>query len=167
MNNSNRFVAMTLLGLFVLVATAFQVSPAAAQAIIVNQVNTHRTFYDETVTVQTGDEGALAGLVIEVVPDDQHLVLTDVVMTHNVNTTSTLFRANIRRGPSTNVTACEIAGLVLGPYVNPGETVSVNLSTGIEFGPGEQLCVVVGGAGAGEGLTITFTGYFANPATGP
>lgn len=166
MNNSNRFVATTLIGFFVLIATAFQVSPAAAQTFV-NQANTHRTFYDKTVTVQTNDEGTLAGVVIEVVPDDQHLVLTDVVMTHNVNTTSTFFRANIRRGPSTNVTACETAGLVLGPYANPGETVSVNLSTGIEFGPGEQLCVVVGGAGADEGLTITFTGYFSNPATGP
>ena len=167
MNSSNRSVVMRLLGLFVLIAIAFQISPAAAQQSFVSVVNTHRDFYGETVTVKSGDEGVLLGVVIEVVPSDQHLILTDVVMTHNVNTTSTFFRANIRRGPDTNVTACESAGLVLGPYVNPGETVSINLSTGIEFGPDEQLCVTVGGAGVDEGLTLTFTGYFTNPVTGP
>jgi len=146
---------------------ALQCTPALAQNFV-NNVNTHRTWYDETVTVKSGDVGGFAGVLVEKVPDNQHLILTDVVMTHNINTTTNTFRANIRRGPASNPVDCDTAGLVLGPYVSPDETVSINLTTGIEFGPGEQICVVIGGAGTpDEGVTFSFTGYLTNPVTGP
>ena len=78
-------------------------------------------------------------------------------MTHNVNTTTNTFRANIRVG-----TCAGSASLVLGPYVSPDETVSINLATGIRLAPGTQLCMAIGGAGGNEGFTATFTGY-TNP----
>jgi hypothetical protein len=56
---------------------------------------------------------------------------------------------------------------VFGPYVGPDETLSLNLSTGVVFEPGESICLVIGGAGAGEGLTYTLVGYTAPSFNGP
>jgi hypothetical protein len=134
--------------------------PAAAKPRDVNVVNTDRTPWEEVITVQQGDQGGTAGVLVEKVPANEILVLTDVVMTHNVITTTSTFRANIRRGPASNATDCDTAGLVLGPYVRPEETVSINLTTGVVFEPDEQICVVVGGAVANQGITFTFIGYF-------
>ena len=83
-------------------------------------------------------------------------------MTHNINTTTDTFRANIRRGPASNPTPCATASAVLLPYVSPAETVSLNLSTGIAFAPGEQLCIVIGGASGNAGVTFSFLGLKTN-----
>ncbi|MEO0974299.1 MAG: hypothetical protein AAFX85_14505, partial [Pseudomonadota bacterium] len=74
---------------------------------------------------------------------------------------------NIRRGSSTNANDCDTAALMLGPYVSPAETVSVNLTTGLRLAPGEQLCVAIGGAGDGQGISIAVTGYQVSPTVGP
>jgi hypothetical protein len=125
----------------------------------VNIVNASRAWFDLTETVQSGDVGGPAGVMVAKA-GQRALVITDVVITHNVNTTTDTFRVNFRRGPASNANDCDSAGLILGPYVSPGETVSVNMSTGLRLLPGEQLCVVVGGtADANEGVTFTLTGY--------
>ena len=114
------------------------------------------TLWELTETVQTGDPD-----LVYTVPTGQLLVVTDAVITHNVNTTTNTFRVNIRRGPASNPTPCETAALVLGPYVSPDGTVSLSLTTGILFKAEEQICVVVGGAGANEGVSFTLTGFTA------
>ena len=135
---------------------------AAAATRKVNVVNSHQTPWDTVITVRQGEQGSSAGVLVERVPDGEILILTDVIMTHNVNTTTSTFRANIRRGPASNTDECETASLVLGPYVSPDETVSLNLTTGVVFEPEEQICVAIGGAGANQGISFTFIGYFVD-----
>lgn len=125
-----------------------------------NGANTQ--FWDYALTVKAQDNTTTpTGFHVLTVPSGKKLVITDVVMTHNIITTSGTFRANIRRGPATNGSACKTASLVLGPYVNPKETVSLNLSTGIVFNSGDQLCIAIGGTGGPtEGVTFAFSGYY-------
>jgi len=147
-------------------ATLYGASAVAAPAPV-NIVNGNRDFFDAVATVLAGDQGASAGVLIAKAPADKALIITDLVMTHNVNTTTATFRANFRRGPASNPTDCETAGLVLGPYVSPEQTVSIDLSTGLRLNAGEQLCLAVGGAGAGEGITVALSGYEAPLSAGP
>ena len=137
--------------------------PAAARPRNVNVVNTDRTPWEAVITIRQGDQGDTAGVLVARVPADQQLVLTDVVMTHNVSTANSTFRANIRRGSASNPSSCQTAGLVLGPFVSSNETVSINLTTGLVFEAGEQICVAIGGAGPNEGITFTFIGHFIEP----
>jgi len=155
------------LGLLVLSVGLFNAGAANAQGANINVINTHKDHWDLTTTVKSDDLGGPAGVFLTKAPDNLAIVITDVVMTHNVNTTTGTFRANIRRGPANNPTDCETAGLILGPYVSPDETVSINLTTGLQLLPGEQLCVAIGGAGAAEGVTFSFSGYQTNPNAGP
>jgi hypothetical protein len=132
----------------------------------VNTVNTHRDWFDQTATVKASDTGGPAGVMV-VKAQQKALVITDFVMTHNVNTTDGTFRVNFRRGPASNANDCDTAGLILGPYVSSAETVSINLTTGLRLEPGEQLCVAVGGASGNDGVTFSLSGYEAHPNVGP
>lgn len=163
MTRRNPWSFALYLGFWCAVSVLNVSQPAAAKPRDVNVVNTDRTPWEAVTTVRQGDQGGTAGVLVERVPANEKLVLTDVVMTHNVNTTTSTFRANIRRGPASNATNCETAGLVLGPYVSPDETVSINLTTGLVFEADEQICVAIGGAGANEGITFTFIGYLVEP----
>ena len=66
------------------------------------------TPWNLSVTVKASDYDPTVpgGVSVYVVPAGETLLLTDVVMTHNVSTTSATFRANIRRGPASNSPAC-------------------------------------------------------------
>jgi hypothetical protein len=135
-------------------ALALAGAPASAQ-----------TPWTQTATVRASDYDPAvdgAGVTVLVLAADESLVLTDVVMTHNINTTSNTFRANIKRGSASNATPCASATPVLAPYVSPDETVSLNLTTGIAFAAGEQICVVIGGAIGSEGVSFTFLGLKTN-----
>ncbi len=120
-----------------------------------------KSAWTQSVTVKASDWDPIAspgGVSVVVVGAGKTLLLTDVIMTHNVITTTATFRANIRRGPASNPTACATASLVLGPYVSPLETESIDLSTPIEFQAGEQLCIVIGGASGSDGITFNLVG---------
>ena len=121
-----------------------------------------QTRWDYSVTVRASDWDPAVnpgGVPVYVLGPTQQLSLTDVIMTHNLSTTTGTFRANIKRGPASNPTPCATApGALLTPYVSPLETVSLNLSTGIAFQPGDQICVVVGGASGTSGITFNFSG---------
>jgi hypothetical protein len=158
---------MTLFYPALLVAGTLYGAASDAAPTQVNVVNRHKVWFDAGETVLTGDQGSTAGVLIAKAPSDKALVITDFVMTHNVSTTSSTFRANFRRGPVTNPVDCQSANAVLGPYVNPKETVSINLSTGLLLKPGEQLCLAVGGASTGQGISVNITGYLTSPGTGP
>ena len=56
---------------------------------MVNLPVTNVTLWDLFASVQTSDSA-----LVFTVPDAQRLILTDVVMTRNVNTTTNTFRAN-------------------------------------------------------------------------
>jgi hypothetical protein len=142
---------------------AASIGMTQAQATNVNEINFHRNWWDLSLTVKS-DDGVVHAFTV---PQGRHLILTDVIMTHNVSSTTGTFRANIGRGPASNPSPCDTYDTVLPPYVSPAETVSINMTTGIEFLPGEQLCILIGSAGAGEGVTFAFTGYLAPPVTGP
>ncbi len=118
------------------------------------------TPWNQSVTVKASDfnPAVPGGVVVTIVGAGETLLLTDVVMTHNVSTTSATFRANIRRGLATNPSACSSASLVLGPYVSPLETVSLNLSSPLEFKAGEQICIVIGGASGTDGISFNLVG---------
>lgn len=122
----------------------------------------NKELWEHVITVKAQDNTSTpTGFHSYTVPSDKNLVITDVVMTHNINTTTNTFRTNIRRGPSSNGAPCQTAGLVLGPYVRPNETVSINLSTGVLYNAGDQLCIAIGGTtGSNQGVTHSFTGYF-------
>jgi hypothetical protein len=132
----------------------------------VNVVNTHKSHFEHVATVKASDLGGPAGVLVTKAVE-RAIVITDVVITHNVNTTTETFRVNLRRGPAGNPNDCDTAGLMLGPYVSPAETVSINLTSGLMLKPGEQLCVVVGGAIGDEGATFTLSGYETSPVVGP
>lgn len=138
--------------------------PNLALTLLLSGCVTTNQLWDHGVTVKSQDNTAApGGFPVYTVPANKQLVLTDVVMTHNVNTTTGTFRANIRRGPASNASACQTAGLVLGPYVRPSETIALDLTTGILFKSGDQLCIAIGGAGAPtEGVTFGFSGYMVN-----
>ncbi len=118
------------------------------------------TPWNLSVTVKASDYDPTVpgGVSVYVVPAGETLLLTDVVMTHNVSTTSATFRANIRRGPASNSPACATASAVLLPYVSPAETVSLNLSSPLRFQAGEQICIVIGGASGTDGVTFSLIG---------
>jgi hypothetical protein len=120
-----------------------------------------QTRYSQSVTVKASDWDPVAnpgGVPVLVLGANEQLALTDVIMTHNtINTTGT-FRANIRRGPASNPTPCATAGAVLTPFVSPLQTVALDLSTGLAFQAGEQICIVVGGASGSSGITFNFSG---------
>jgi hypothetical protein len=97
-------------------------------------------------------------VLVHVVGAGETLLLTDVVMTHNVTSTTGTFRANIRRGSASNPTACSTASPVLGPYVSPLQTVSLHLSSPLEFKSGEQICIVIGGASGTDGISFNLVG---------
>ncbi|MEO0424757.1 MAG: hypothetical protein AAF184_20645 [Pseudomonadota bacterium] len=131
-----------------------------------NVINTHRLWFEDFATVRSDDAGGAGGVLV-VKASQRAIVLTDFVMTHNVNTTDATFRVNIRRGPASNANDCDSANLMLGPYVSPDETVSINLVTGLRLLPGEQLCVAIGGAPAGQGISMAVTGCQVSPSVGP
>lgn len=136
------------------VALAGAAAPASAQTPW-NLIRTVKASdYDPAVSA-----GGVTALVLGA---GESLVITDAILTHNSNTTTGTFRANILRGSASNATPCATANPVLIPYVSALETVSLNLTTGIAFGPGEQLCLNVGGATGSSGITFTFIGVKTN-----
>lgn len=150
-------------------ADLFRVDPSAPSSngpMSVNSVNTHKDWFDTTATVKASDSGGPAGVLVAKA-QQKALVITDFVITHNVNTTDGTFRVNFRRGPASNANDCDTAGLILGPYVSSAETVSINMTTGLRLEPGEQLCVAIGGATGNEGATFSLSGFEANPGVGP
>jgi hypothetical protein len=106
----------------------------------VNVVNSHRTLWDTSLTIKQGDEGTKDAVPVESVPTGQALIVTDIVMNHNIKTTTAIHRGTIYRGSAGNAVACDNADSVLIPFVEPGGFQSIHLNTGIRFGPGEQLC---------------------------
>ncbi len=120
-----------------------------------------KSAWTQSVTVKASDWDAVlspGGVSVLVVGAGETVLLTDVVMTHNVITTSATFRANLRRGSAANPTPCSSATAVLTPFVAPLETVSLNLSSPLEFQAGEQLCIVIGGAAGTDGITFNLVG---------
>jgi hypothetical protein len=118
------------------------------------------TPWSQSVTVRASDfnPAVPGGVLVHVVGAGETLLLTDVVMTHNVTSTTGTFRANIRRGSASNPTACSTASPVLGPYVSPLQTVSLHLSSPLEFKSGEQICIVIGGASGTDGISFNLVG---------
>ena len=135
-------------------ALALAAAPASAQTPWTQSKTVLASDYDPAVSP--------GGVLVFVLDADESVTVTDVIMTHNINSTSGTFRANIGRGSASNATPCATAAPVLLPYVSPKETVSLNLTTGLAFAPGEQLCAYVGGASGSSGLTFTFIGTKTN-----
>ncbi len=139
----------------------FVLSAGLALGLVAAPAAQAKSAWTQTVTVKASDWDPLVspgGVSVLVVGAGETILLTDVVVTHNVVTTSSTFRANLRRGPASNPTPCATASLVLSPFVAPLETESINLSSAIEFQAGEQLCIVVGGAAGTDGLTFNLVG---------
>jgi hypothetical protein len=145
-------------GLFGFAMVAFLAQVASAQVVPVSEFNTQKDFFTLSDTKRTGDDS----LVFTVVGNSK-LVVTDLVATHNVIDTNSTFRLNFSRSSNN----CESVTQLLTPYVNPLETLSINLSTGLEFLPGESICAGVGGAGAGEGITFNLSGWTGPVVNGP
>lgn len=116
--------------------------------------------WNHSATVKASDYSPAVpgGVSVVVVAPGQTLLLTDIVITHNVTGTTNTFRANLKRGSASNATPCATAVTVLAPYVSPLETVSLNLTSPIEFQAGEQVCVVVGGASGTDGVSLSLVG---------
>lgn len=116
--------------------------------------------WTHSVTVKASDYSSSSpgGVSVYVVAPGQTLRLTDVVMTHNVSSTTSTFRANLRRGPASNITPCATASPFLSPFVGPLETVSLNLTSPIVLQAGEQLCIVIGGAFGSDGVSFNLVG---------
>ena len=141
---------MKPMSLFFTAAVVLAAAPAAKAA----------TPWSQTVTVTGADfnPDTPGGTSVLVVDAAEGLLLTDVVMTHNHLYTRLTFRANIRRGDAFNDVPCASASPVLTPFVSPVHNVSLNLSTGILFLPGEQICIVVENAHGTDGIVFNLSG---------
>lgn len=116
--------------------------------------------WNANATVKASDYNPAVpgGTSVLVVAAGETVQITDIVITHNVTSTTSTFRANLRRGPASNIVPCATASPVLTPYVSPLQTVSLHLTSPIELQAGEQLCVVVGGASGSDGITLNLVG---------
>ena len=121
----------------------------------VDVVNSNRTAWTEQETVQVQDDF----VVIKSVSPGEVLVLTDVIMMHNVLSTTDTFVAFV----ATSSNQCQTRTHVLPAYVSPLKTESINLSTGIEVPGGHQLCARVTAGPPTHGITFSFSGYFELP----
>ena len=72
----------------------------------VNVVNSHRTLWDTSLTIKQGDEGTKDAVPVESVPAGQALIVTDIVMNHNIKTTTAIhLNTGIRFGPGEQLCA--------------------------------------------------------------
>ena len=85
-----------------------------------------------------------------------HVVLTDIVATDMLGSGTQAMIGNIYRG----TTSCtfDADSLVMRFKVPPDETLSVNLTTGIAFEPGEKICFLAAGGGGSVNLDVSFLG---------
>ncbi len=128
--------------------------------LLVNAGNVHATIDDrwkqwwDFLNQQSLDSASLAVITV---PTDRELILTDVIIA-NWDSTDTLVGAITRdSSPPTDPTACVLtAPGVITAKVGPNETESINLTTGIRFGPGGRLCIhsIEGGP-----MYFSLTGY--------
>lgn len=130
----------------------------------VNVVNDTREQVEITQTVLLSD-GQVTGLIfgpnrplipLLEVPTGMKLVITDLLATHNIVGEEEVLGANIRRaGADTNCSEGPFA-LRVQLRVGPGSGTNVSLSTGIEYLPGERVCLATGGTAENPNLGISY-----------
>jgi len=141
---------MKTMSVVLAVAVALAAAPAA-------RAETH---WSQSVTVTGADlaPAAPGGVPVLVLGADESVVLTDAVMTQTRVYQPYTYRVYIRRGEATNEVPCDVASRVLTSYVPAAGTASINLSTGLLFQPGEQICLFVDGASGTDGIAFDLIG---------
>ncbi len=160
-----RFGVAAVSALLLLTATPAPAGPPGARGrTMVTLGGTVPIGLQTSVSLRIHGITAAADMLLPRVPEDKKLVLTDFLVTHNITGASNVLGANFR---FSSTTCDEGARTIFQLRVGPGAGTNVNLTTGFEVPPGQEICFATGGSSATPNLGLSFTmlGYLtdANP----
>jgi len=131
----------------------------------VSVINDTREQVEISATILIG-EGNQTGLIfgpsrplipLQEVPVGMKLVITDFLTTHNIIGETDVLGANIRRAAADTDCSTGPLALRLQLRVGPGSGTNVSLTTGVEFLPGQRVCLATGGTSENPNLGISYT----------
>lgn len=142
----------------------------AVQAVSIVNADREQVEIKHTLTLADGRITALIfgperqTVPLERVPSGKKLVLTDLLVTHNIVGETDVLGANILRAAADTNCASGPVGLRHQLRVGPGAGTNLSLTTGLEYLEGEQVCLATGGIPVNPvlGLSYSLIGYLVD-----